>query len=218
MIDQEESEMKKIGTKLGAKLKEAREAKGLDVKQTAKALRFKPEMLVALESDDYTDMRSEVFARGYLKSYARLLGLSEDEVLTEFDAENYAETIASHKPEFIEPEPYAIKNTSFRWFSYLLLIVLIGLVVWWLHNHAESSKIISNLPATNHLKQLNQKPQPQELEIKSQHSQVDSTNAVAKNTNQTSFAVVANNNNASQFLTNNSNDSVNNTGNNTSNE
>lgn len=165
---------------LGDKLKQAREAKKLDIKEVARKLKFKPEVLMAMEQNDYSDTRSEVFARGYLKSYARLLALDEAEVLADFEQHAYAGSIATHKPQFIQEESYAVKQPSFRWVSYLIVLLIIALVVWWGYDHTGSSKIIADLPnVDNHLQQLQQKPEPQTLEIKPQ-SMVGSKNLSAR--------------------------------------
>ena len=58
-------------------LKEAREAKGLSIDAVATDLHLHSDMIAALESCDSSSLPSEMFVMGYLRSYARLLGVDE---------------------------------------------------------------------------------------------------------------------------------------------
>ena len=151
---------------LGAYLKKEREAKGMSLKEAAKALYYKSSLLEQIEADDYADLCSETFARGYLKSYAKLLNVPVDEVLTTFEQSNFSKNIKSHKPEFINEQKYGVKNRSFRWISYLIILVLIGLVLLWWQSHSLDIKINTRSPSGNYTKLLKQKPEPQDIPIR----------------------------------------------------
>lgn len=62
-------------TTIGARLRAAREAKGLDVAACATQLRLPVKVLARLEADDFGDPEHFVFLRGALQGYARFLGL-----------------------------------------------------------------------------------------------------------------------------------------------
>jgi cytoskeleton protein RodZ len=72
-------EMGTIGP--GRYLLKARENKKLRIEDVAFELRLVPSQVVALEEDDYSSMPEVTYVRGYLRNYARLLGLSPDEIL-----------------------------------------------------------------------------------------------------------------------------------------
>ena len=59
----------------GARLRAAREASSLSLEDAARALNLQPTVLRALEAGDYTSLDAPVFVKGYLRSYATLLGL-----------------------------------------------------------------------------------------------------------------------------------------------
>jgi cytoskeleton protein RodZ len=65
----------------GMRLRRAREAKGWTVEQVAKRLHLSESAVAALEADDYGHFAAEVYVRGYLTNYARLLAVSVDEIL-----------------------------------------------------------------------------------------------------------------------------------------
>lgn len=60
---------------LGKRLKESREAKGLDLAQAAEVLKLRRAILEALEDCRFDELPEPALARGYLKRYAQLLGL-----------------------------------------------------------------------------------------------------------------------------------------------
>ncbi len=73
---------------LGPYLRSAREAKGIDLRDAAQQTRISINFLKAIEKEDFSKLPGEVFVKGFLKSYARFLQLSEDDVM-----ERYAECI-----------------------------------------------------------------------------------------------------------------------------
>ncbi len=71
---------------IGALLKEARESKGLEVEDAAKALKIRPYYIEILESGDVSSVSNEIYITGYLKSYANWLGIGSNEVVSKLKA------------------------------------------------------------------------------------------------------------------------------------
>lgn len=65
----------------GAQLRAAREAEGLSVDDVAHQLRLEAAVIRAVEADELDSLGAPVFVKGYLRSYARLLGLPEQELV-----------------------------------------------------------------------------------------------------------------------------------------
>lgn len=68
---------------VGVKLAHAREQQQLKIESVATDLHLRPEVVRALETGDQAQLPSEPFVRGYVKSYARLLGLDEAALLAQ---------------------------------------------------------------------------------------------------------------------------------------
>lgn len=68
----------------GPMLREARERRGMSLNEAADALHLKPELIQALEEERTEVLPSRTFVRGYLRNYARLVGLDENEVLNAY--------------------------------------------------------------------------------------------------------------------------------------
>lgn len=71
----------------GSKLRQAREARNLSVADVKSALRLKEGVVEALECDDYHVLPAPIFVKGYLRSYARLVGVGEGPVLAQYQAQ-----------------------------------------------------------------------------------------------------------------------------------
>lgn len=67
----------------GSVLLEARLSAGKSVGEVAEALNLLNSHVEALESNDYSRFNSPMFARGYIKSYARYFGLDEGPLLND---------------------------------------------------------------------------------------------------------------------------------------
>lgn len=69
---------------IGAMLTEAREARGITLEQAERETRIARRYLIALEQEDFAAFPAEVYARGFLRSYAGYLRLNPDELLARF--------------------------------------------------------------------------------------------------------------------------------------
>ena len=70
-----------MATGFGRMLSEAREARGLTLEQIERDTRIVRRYLVALEQEDLQIFPAEVYARGFLRSYASYLGLNPAELV-----------------------------------------------------------------------------------------------------------------------------------------
>lgn len=68
----------------GARLRKERQSQGLDQARIAAQLHLNESMIEALEGDDFNTLPGTVFVQGYLRNYARLLGVPEKEILDSY--------------------------------------------------------------------------------------------------------------------------------------
>lgn len=81
----------------GEQLRLAREGRGLSLEQIAAELHLLPRLLRALEADDYASLPEPGFVRGYIRQYARLLQLPEEDLVLRLD-EAY-QVATGHAPD-----------------------------------------------------------------------------------------------------------------------
>ncbi len=65
----------------GMLVREARAAAGLSIDDVAQQLKLAPRQVLSLENDDYEHLPGRTFVRGFLRNYARLLGLDANALL-----------------------------------------------------------------------------------------------------------------------------------------
>jgi cytoskeleton protein RodZ len=70
---------------LGQMLREARERKGLSLGDVAQTLKLGVRQIQAIEADDWLSLPGQTFVKGFVRNYARLLGLDPAEVARELD-------------------------------------------------------------------------------------------------------------------------------------
>jgi cytoskeletal protein RodZ len=71
---------------IGQLLTDAREARGMTANDVAKRLRIRAMFVDALEREDWTTIGEPVYARGFLKNYAKLVGLDPETAAAALDA------------------------------------------------------------------------------------------------------------------------------------
>ena len=76
---------------IGEKLRSAREAQGKTIQEASAATRIKSSYLEALEAERFGEMGGNVYAKGFLRSYAGYLGLDPNPLLDEYRAQERPE-------------------------------------------------------------------------------------------------------------------------------
>ncbi len=69
---------------VGEFFRQVRETKGLTLDEVASKTRIHPDFLKALEEGNYAKLPDQVFAKGFVRSYARSLGLDEEDAVRRF--------------------------------------------------------------------------------------------------------------------------------------
>jgi cytoskeletal protein RodZ len=71
---------------VGQYLRRQREARRMSLEEVARATRVPIASMERIEAGQFDELPGEVFVRGFLKSYARAVDLSSDEVLARYTA------------------------------------------------------------------------------------------------------------------------------------
>ncbi|NNJ71062.1 MAG: hypothetical protein HKP10_07235 [Kiritimatiellales bacterium] len=76
-----------IGT-IGQKLESARQAKGVTVSEAGQATKILSKFIEAMESDDFGALSAPVYAKSFIRMYARYLGLDDRPLVEEYLAQH----------------------------------------------------------------------------------------------------------------------------------
>lgn len=116
----------------GDTLRQAREAAGLRVADIARDLNLTEHVLRLVEAGEFERLPGHTFARGYVRAYAKRLGLDQNRLALEFD--QYTGTDASgsavHSITAIS-EPARRSQHVMRAVTFILLLCLAGLAFFW---------------------------------------------------------------------------------------
>ena len=77
----------------GERLKREREMRGVSLEEIAESTKIGKRNLLALETEEFDKLPGGIFNKGFVRAYAKYLGLDEDQAVTDFlAAENAAST------------------------------------------------------------------------------------------------------------------------------
>ena len=119
----------------GAHLRNAREEAGMSVDAVAEALLLNADTLRLLEADAHDRLPAPAFVRGYLRGYARVLGLPSGPILDMYDRQGF-----EHPPltnEVTDPPQAHTSDTPVRLVTYAVAVVLALLVGLWWHSQED---------------------------------------------------------------------------------
>jgi cytoskeleton protein RodZ len=124
---------------VGQVLRDAREAQGITLDDAAARLRLMHRQIEAMETDDFESLGQPVFARGFVRNYARLLGLAPETLLARMEGAPAEPTAVSQA----EP-PLQHSWLTSPWLILLLLGLLLVVAVpvalyLWLNSEVEEA-------------------------------------------------------------------------------
>src|SRR6202163_2631817 len=83
---------------LGKKLREAREHRGVSLRQIADSTKIAVSILDALERNDISKLPGGIFGRAFVRSFATEVGLDPETTIQEFMAQFRDESVAAGHP------------------------------------------------------------------------------------------------------------------------
>ncbi len=123
-------------TTVGATLAAGREALGITQTEAADVLNLTQGTIVALEADDYDNLPAWVYASGYIRAYARMLGLDADDLVARSSAMRQESANAVPKTEEATsaarrrvnkmPIQLTLRQWGYLVFGVLALVVLVS--------------------------------------------------------------------------------------------
>ena len=130
----------------GDTLRQARESNGWSLAEVALKLNLTTTSLGNLEAGAFDKLPGHTFARGYIRAYAKLLGIDQAVLVQQFDQFTGTDSQGSnvHGLGRIE-EPVRVSHTILRIVSLLLLIAVIGGgFVWWQDQTSQRTKDLTS--------------------------------------------------------------------------
>ena len=139
---------------LGARLKREREKRKITLDEISLSTKIGTRFLIAIEEEQFDQLPGGIFNKGFVKAYARSVGVDEAEAVAEYELATGASlpevlpaadaaaasptisTLASAREEPIDPA----SRVPWGWFAIALLIIAFGFAVWGFHSRERSAK------------------------------------------------------------------------------
>lgn len=117
---------------LGEKLRQAREERGMTISEVAEQTRISALYIESIEADDYRILPGGIFNKGFVKSFAKTVGVDEQEAL-----QDYARLVADQGNQIVdEPKTYRPevltddRGSSSNLPTIIVAVLILGLMTW----------------------------------------------------------------------------------------
>lgn len=122
-----------MASTLGEKLRQAREARDISISEVAEQTRISPSYIESIENDDYRPLPGGIFNKGFVKSYAKVVGIDETEALADYarliadqEGSQYSDEPKTYRPEVLTDD----RRSSSMLLTVIFAVVILGLMTW----------------------------------------------------------------------------------------
>ncbi|MBY8071310.1 DUF4115 domain-containing protein [Vibrio fluvialis] len=164
----------------GTLLKEKREALGLTQKQVADRLRLRVTIIQNIEENNFDSDLVATFTRGYLRSYAKAVGLAEHLVLDAFEESVTPEPQEQTMQSFSKKTKREKHDSRIMTITWIILLVIIGMssLWWWQNNEQDTLKPDQGTEAVSAV--ADQAAAPATEEVQPEFNTIEPTQAEAQ--------------------------------------
>ncbi len=131
---------------VGERLQREREMRGITLEEIAEATKIGTRSLRALELEEFDTLPGGIFNKGFVRAYARFLGIDEEQAVADYMAANRDAELAFAAQQPIVPTTEVPRDTApaaagASWRIALLIVLLAAISAggWYLYNRQRSA-------------------------------------------------------------------------------
>jgi len=128
----------------GQMLAKARENLGLSQQNIAAKLNFRLSLVENIEADIFDPCLPATYNRGYLCAFAKLVNITNKEILNSYDTLNIDKIECAELHSFSRSTHKEAQNSLMIWIGYLIVAILIGSTVMWWFQGADKKNVMTN--------------------------------------------------------------------------
>lgn len=140
----------------GARLKREREQRKVTLDEISLSTKIGTRFLRALEEENFEQLPGGIFNKGFVRAYARHLGMDEEQTISDYlvasgavEPEKNLEEAPVLEPR-AEEGPHAAARIPWGTLAVVLLLVALGFALWGFHSREKSgSPRVETTPANN---------------------------------------------------------------------
>ena len=158
----------------GERLKHERQKREISLDEVSQATKISTRMLRAIEQEQFDVLPGGIFNKSFVRSYARHLGLNEDEIVA-----NYLEVVRANEPQeqngltteaearkimeqrallVLRERQRTVAQVPWSIVALALLLMALGLVLWNLHSRPGTSLVGGPVKAVSNSKPVSEAP------------------------------------------------------------
>ncbi|GJM06221.1 MAG: transcriptional regulator [marine bacterium B5-7] len=127
----------------GLLLRTQREKQGLSAQEIAKRTHLDIKIVELIEQDSDEGMPAATYVRGYLRSYAKIVGVDPDHIITLYNSDS-PQPPPEILPEVKQPSQVSSSDKPVKAFTYLITLGLVLLLlIWYQSNFVVDTSIIN---------------------------------------------------------------------------
>src|SRR5882757_746498 len=137
----------------GQKLKSEREKRAITLEQISSSTKIGKRMLQALEEENFNQLPGGIFNKGFVRAYARHVGLDEDQAITDYLQASGQDDVAKPDTEVeartVPEEPRGSSDSwqiPWGWLAAILLLLALALTIWNRRQHKNEAHPQSPTP------------------------------------------------------------------------
>jgi cytoskeleton protein RodZ len=142
----------------GERMRREREMRGIKLEEISESTKISQRNLLALEDEHFERLPGGIFNKGFVRAYARYLGLDEEQAVHDFmiASANYDQPAALQPPgaevSLVKPPVIPSEGSERRkdlaWALAALLVLAAGAAGWYRLNHSTKNSASSNISST----------------------------------------------------------------------
>lgn len=141
--DQDKGNQRSTGIGPGERLQAARIQQGLSLDDVASRMHLSTSILEAIEENNFEEITAPIFVKGYLRAYARIVLLDEDDMIQQY-IEYYSEEDPPISSTSNTIPELSVADARIKWTTYLVVVVLaVLLAAWWWNKEQNDEPTIS---------------------------------------------------------------------------
>lgn len=123
---------------VGGRLQQARQAMHMSVADVASQLHITATYVNLIEKNQFNKLPGAIFTRGYIKSYARLVNLSVDDIVACYiEQEGGAPAEYSARPAAVNEYGASMRRHAIKWSIAIVAVILFLPTLAWWYTHQE---------------------------------------------------------------------------------
>jgi cytoskeletal protein RodZ len=133
---------------LGAELKQAREQRGVTLEELSQSTKIGTRLLRALEQDHYDQLPGGIFTKGFIRAYARAVGVDDEKAIADYLAATEPSQPESQNDNnaaaalnrIVEVGDAPARDIPWGWFALVLLVVAVALTGWGFYSRHKANR------------------------------------------------------------------------------